>query len=72
MRIIIYSLLFFIIALSLGCSKERIYEGMYEGLKARQRIVGPPNETNSNEPSLSYRQYKNEKNKLGEKDDQKK
>ena len=42
---------------------------MYEGLKARERMVGAPNERGSDEPSLNYRQYKNERNKLEEKDD---
>ena len=56
-------LLLGLIAIS-GCSsKERVYEGIYEGMKMREQVVHP-----SNEPVLpkqpTYDEYQREREKI--------
>jgi len=47
-----------------GCmSKERVYEGVYEGLKQREQIVNPSNEPES-QKLPSYDAYKREREKV--------
>jgi len=44
-------------------SKERVYEGVYEGLKQREQIVNPSNEPES-QKLPSYDAYKREREKV--------
>jgi hypothetical protein len=60
--------LFFIFLMFLlvsGCqSKERIYQGVYEGLNAREQIVRPSTEPNPQpitQPKPDYNTYKRER-----------
>ncbi len=59
------------VCLSVGCvGKEGIYQGMYDGLKARDRIENPrPTTQFPREEPMSYQQYKSEREKLLKKDD---
>lgn len=56
------SILFFIFILTGCASKEKVYQGVYEGLKQREQIVN-----HSNEPVPqklpSYDEYKKEREK---------
>ena len=51
------------IILYLGCStKEQFYEGMYEGLKTRERIIDPKYNDKTDiyqEKDIDYKEYKN-------------
>lgn len=50
-----------------GCAKERVYENMYEGLKKREQIINPSNESISHEQP-SYDEYKREREESLKKD----
>jgi len=58
--------LFFIALLSLlmpGCSKERVYENIYEGMQQREQIVNPPDDpVPPKHPS--YDEYKREREEI--------
>jgi hypothetical protein len=54
-----------------GCaSKERVYDNIYEGLKARDAIIHPSVEHKLPEKSSSYHEYEAERKKLLENGDQ--
>lgn len=58
-------LVIFLGSLVTACAnREHMYEGIYEGLKTRNRVY--PGETNSapTEPAPSYGQYETERKKL--------
>ncbi len=42
-----------------GCSSERVYENIYEGLKTRERLVNPkaPQEQHPQSDDVSYKEY---------------
>lgn len=46
-----------------GCSKDQVYEGLYEGLAARERVIEPDENGNGGNTAhqMSYRQYKVER-----------
>ena len=46
-----------------GCSKERAYENIYEGLKKREQIVNPSNEPIPREQQ-SYHEYVREREEV--------
>lgn len=46
-----------------GCSKERAYENIYEGLKKREQIVNPSNEPVTRQQQ-SYREYIREREEI--------
>jgi hypothetical protein len=53
------------LALLSGCANsERVYENVYEGLKAREAAVHPSTEQEPPEKSMSYQEYEAERKKL--------
>ena len=60
MRTGLFSLILAVVIMG-GCqSKEKVYEGIYEGLKNREEIVRPPNEPVP-QKMPSYEPYKRER-----------
>lgn len=50
-----------------GCTKERVYENIYEGLKRREQIVNPSSDP-IHQKQQSYDEYKRERDELLKKD----
>lgn len=60
------------LSLLAGCaSRERVYGGIYEGLRIRQAIVHPSTEQGPHERTMSYQEYEAERKKLLESNDKK-
>ncbi|MBT3311782.1 MAG: hypothetical protein HN737_13925 [Desulfobacterales bacterium] len=59
--------IFFLLVFIAGCEKERVYQSIYEGMNARERIINPSNDPNHNEQQ-SYDQYKREREESFKKD----
>jgi hypothetical protein len=56
-----------LLALLVGCGAVT-KEGVYEGLKTRERIVNPPETTLPSERTMTYPEYEEERKKMrGEK-----
>ncbi|MFQ5586247.1 MAG: hypothetical protein ACE5GF_05425 [Thermodesulfobacteriota bacterium] len=54
------TLICLLIAFLISCSKERVYEGIYEGLQERERILHPSDDPIPQE-QRSYDEYKIER-----------
>ena len=54
---VIFSYMFLLLLFIAGCTKERVYESIYEGMKQRERIVNPSNDPIPQEQQ-SYDEYK--------------
>jgi len=54
---VIFSYMFILLLFIAGCTKERVYESIYEGMKQRERIVNPSNDPIPQEQQ-SYDEYK--------------
>ncbi|MBU0730955.1 MAG: hypothetical protein KKE17_15195 [Proteobacteria bacterium] len=52
-----------------GCTKEQVYEGLYEGLKSREQMVYPSDEPIPQEQQ-NYDEYKKERDEYLNKDRQ--
>jgi hypothetical protein len=57
---VIFSYMFLLLLFIAGCTKERVYESIYEGMKQRERIVNPSNDPIPQEQQ-SYDEYKRER-----------
>ena len=66
MRILIITIILVILVISYGCSKERLYENVFEGLKKRDEIKRHPNEQSPSDDPISYQEYLNEKERIKE------
>jgi hypothetical protein len=55
-----------LLGISYGCSKERLYENVYEGLKKRDEIKRHLNEQSPSDEPMSYQEYSNEKERIKE------
>ena len=47
----------------IGCGREAIYRGVYDGLQNREKMVNPSDEPNPQE-EISYDEYKRERDSL--------
>lgn len=56
-----------LLLLTAGCTKERVYENVYQGLHQRERIVRPPDEPIPQEKQ-SYPEYQREREESLKKD----
>jgi hypothetical protein len=56
-----------LLLLMAGCTKERVYENVYQGLHQRERIVRPPDEPVPQEKH-SYHEYQREREESLKKD----
>ncbi|MEN8135409.1 MAG: hypothetical protein ABFS18_07710 [Thermodesulfobacteriota bacterium] len=65
------SFLFLVLGVVAGCEKERVYEGIYEGMQQRERIINPSNEPIPQEQQ-SYDEYKRERDEFLTKDNEEK
>ena len=54
---VIFSYMFLLLLFIAGCTKERVYESIYKGMKQRERIVNPSNDPIPQEQQ-SYDEYK--------------
>ena len=52
--------MFLVLVFVSGCKKETVYEGIYEGMKHRQRVINPSNEPIPQEQQ-SYDAYQRER-----------
>jgi len=68
---VIFSYMFLLLLFIAGCTKERVYEGIYEGMKQRERIVNPSNDPIHQEQQ-SYDEYKREREVFLKKDNEEK
>ena len=68
---VIFSYMFLLLLFIAGCTKERVYESIYEGMKQRERIVNPSNDPIPQEQQ-SYDEYKREREVFLKKDDEEK
>lgn len=57
-----------IILLTAGCTKERVYEGLYEGMQNREELVRPADEPGG-APAPSYQSYQRERDTVLKKDE---
>jgi len=64
MKILIMYIMIAVLGMSYGCSKERFNESVFEGLKKREEIKRPPNESSPLDESISYDEYLNERKKI--------
>jgi len=68
---VIYAILFFMVFLVIGCSKNEVYEGMYEGMNRSQdrEMRDNPGKKQSEPPQpMSYERYQQERKMLIEKE----
>ena len=68
---VIFSYMFLLLLFIAGCTKERVYESIYEGMKQRERIVNPSNDPIPQEQQ-SYDEYKREREVFVKKDNEEK
>ena len=68
---VIFSYMFLLLLFIAGCTKERVYESIYEGMKQRERIVNPSNDPIPQEQQ-SYDEYKREREVFLKKDNEEK
>ena len=61
--------MFLLLLFIAGCTKERVYESIYEGMKQRERIVNPSNDPIPQEQQ-SYDEYKREREVFLKKDNE--
>lgn len=58
-------IVFLLITFSSGCAnRDHVYESLYEGLEARERIVNPERPKPPDDQPMNYQQYKWEREKL--------
>ena len=68
---VIFSYMFILLLFIAGCTKERVYESIYEGMKQRERIVNPSNDPIPQEQQ-SYDKYEREREEFLKKDNEEK
>ena len=57
---VIFSYMLLLLLFIVGCTKERVYESIYKGMKQRERIVNPSNDPIPQEQQR-YDEYKRER-----------
>jgi hypothetical protein len=68
---VIFSYMFLLLLFIAGCTKKRVYESIYEGMKQRERIVNPSNDPVPQEQQ-SYDEYTREREEFLKKDNEEK
>jgi hypothetical protein len=67
MKALLISLSVFLLLGVTGCaSRERIYANIYDGLKAREEIVNPPERGVQKDRLPTYQEYEAERKRLNE------
>jgi len=49
----------FLLSVQTGCTRQRIYENIYEGIRVRNELQTPPPERGEGQMSPDYWQYQN-------------
>ncbi|UCH80369.1 MAG: hypothetical protein JSW20_11580 [Nitrospiraceae bacterium] len=66
MKIITLCIIMVSLGMSYGCSKERLNQSVFEGLKKREELKRPPNESSPMNEPMSYDEYLREREKIKE------